>query len=163
MTTHDVPPYVGALLETVEGKLLFQLRDNMPGIFAPGMITTFGGSVLQGEDPQRAALRELKEELELELPIRDVCLWGEYAHRHEPFGIIHHHYIFHAREIVRASLVLKEGQAIIELARTDDREKFPFVPLVLLLLEEFCGNSENAARLARQSGFSVKRNLTEGS
>lgn len=37
--------YAGALLITPDYKIIFQQRDNRPGIINPGQITTFGGAV----------------------------------------------------------------------------------------------------------------------
>src|SRR4051794_6438868 len=46
---------------------LMQLRDQKPGIFYPGHWGLFGGATDPGETQERALLRELKEELNLDL------------------------------------------------------------------------------------------------
>ncbi len=54
------------VLRDEEGKFLFQFRDgNAPTNKL--RVTFFGGSIDAGEDPAQAALRELKEELELDV------------------------------------------------------------------------------------------------
>jgi len=49
------------------GKILLQLRDNDPRINYPNHWGLFGGEVDQGECPNKAIRRELREELGIEL------------------------------------------------------------------------------------------------
>ena len=56
------PQFVLAVL-LVDGRYVMQLRDDKPGIAAPGVWGLFGGSVEVGEEPRVALLRELEEEL----------------------------------------------------------------------------------------------------
>jgi 8-oxo-dGTP diphosphatase len=51
-----------ALLER-EGRWLLQLRDDVPGIVAPGHWGLFGGHLDPGETPEQALRRELLEEI----------------------------------------------------------------------------------------------------
>src|SRR5262249_37475556 len=50
------------LLVTADRRLILQLRDDIPTIDNPGMITPFGGGAEAGETPKICALRELAEE-----------------------------------------------------------------------------------------------------
>lgn len=59
---HIAHHYAGVLLETEDGRLIGQRRDDKPGIDNPGRVATFGGTVEDGEDPLQAAWRELVEE-----------------------------------------------------------------------------------------------------
>lgn len=56
--------HIGAcvLLQDSDDRVLMQLRDDVPGILAPGKWCLFGGHVDPGEEPLEAAVRELKEE-----------------------------------------------------------------------------------------------------
>jgi len=67
----DLPPVsvlaVGALIYTADGQYLMQLRDNLPTVMMRGYWALFGGMVEPGEDPVRAVIRELREELGLSL------------------------------------------------------------------------------------------------
>ena len=59
--------YIGAIIERKDKKILFQLRDNKPNIPHPNQWSIFGGGINKREDPKDAAVRELKEELNLKL------------------------------------------------------------------------------------------------
>jgi ADP-ribose pyrophosphatase YjhB (NUDIX family) len=54
---------VAALLQLSDGRYLMQLRDSNPDIFYPEHWGCFGGAVDAGEAPTAALVRELKEEL----------------------------------------------------------------------------------------------------
>ena len=53
-----------AIIFTADGRYLMQLRDDKPGLRAPGHWGLFGGGVEAGETPREALVRELEEELE---------------------------------------------------------------------------------------------------
>ncbi|MGE4527381.1 MAG: NUDIX domain-containing protein [Rhodospirillaceae bacterium] len=73
--THNLfavdPPFhyadaVVAIIVLDDGRYLMQLRDDKPGIFYPDHWGLFGGAVEDGEEPEAALRRELREELDLE-------------------------------------------------------------------------------------------------
>lgn len=55
------------ILENEKGKILLYLRDNKPDIPFPNHWDLFGGFIETGETPEQALLRELKEELDVDL------------------------------------------------------------------------------------------------
>jgi 8-oxo-dGTP diphosphatase len=61
-----------------EGKLLMQLRDNIPTILYPGLWGLFGGHMEEGETPEVAVVREISEEIGYDLP-PDFSKFGIYA------------------------------------------------------------------------------------
>lgn len=61
-------PQCGLLIENSEGKVLLQLRDDRPDIPYPNCWGTFGGQVEIHETPEEAVKREIREELEYEVP-----------------------------------------------------------------------------------------------
>jgi len=68
---------VGILFENSEGKILFLLRDNKPTIPYPNQWDILGGIVEEGETPEEAIVREMKEEIELDL--QDFQVFKEYC------------------------------------------------------------------------------------
>ena len=55
------------ILENDKGEFLLYLRDNKPGIPFPGYWDLIGGHVEEGETPEEALVREVREELDIEL------------------------------------------------------------------------------------------------
>jgi 8-oxo-dGTP diphosphatase len=55
------------ILENEKGEFLLYLRDNKPGIPFPDHWDLIGGHVEEGETPEEALVREVKEELGLDL------------------------------------------------------------------------------------------------
>jgi 8-oxo-dGTP diphosphatase len=55
------------ILENDKGEFLLYLRDNKPDIPFPGYWDLIGGHVEEGETPEEALVREVKEELDLDL------------------------------------------------------------------------------------------------
>ena len=67
-STPKLPVYSGAIVSGPEGQILCQLRDDKPDILFPGYWTCSpGGHVEEGEVPEKAILRELREEFEIEV------------------------------------------------------------------------------------------------
>lgn len=56
-----------ALLFDSDGKLLIYLRDDKPDIPFPNYWDLFGGHVEEGETPEQALVRELQEELGIDI------------------------------------------------------------------------------------------------
>ena len=55
------------ILENNSGELFLALRDNKPGIPFPNHWDLIGGHVEEGETPEEALIREVKEELDYDL------------------------------------------------------------------------------------------------
>jgi 8-oxo-dGTP diphosphatase len=85
-----------------ENKLLLQLRDNIPTILYPGYWCLFGGHLDPDETPEQAVVREIKEEINYDLP--QVQKFGIS----EDERVVRH--VFHAPLSVNlAELTLAEG------------------------------------------------------
>jgi 8-oxo-dGTP diphosphatase len=67
-----------------EGKLLMHLRDNKPGLFNANMWDFAGGGREGEETPQECAMREVKEEFEIELT-SELFIWEkDYPAQKDP-------------------------------------------------------------------------------
>ena len=93
------------LIENNKGEVLVLLRDDKPTIRYPNHWDFLGGGVEEGEAPEQAVRRELKEELELELPNLKFLKAYHWPDQTE--------YIFHAKmELDVSKTNLHEGQMI---------------------------------------------------
>lgn len=64
------------ILENDKGEILLYLRDNKPGIPFPAYWDLIGGHVEEGETPEEALVREVKEELNIGL--KDYTFYKKY-------------------------------------------------------------------------------------
>jgi 8-oxo-dGTP diphosphatase len=129
--------YAGILLITSNDTVLMQKRDNRPDIKNPGMITSFGGSVEDGDTPSEAALRELKEEVSLDLLSEDLTLLKIFNKRKETHGEDVSCYIYMVKGVDPAKLDIHEGQGFVEIRREDDLSKMKLSRLAGGILEEY--------------------------
>jgi 8-oxo-dGTP diphosphatase len=60
-------PQCGLIIENAWGEILLQLRDDKPGLVYPNCWGTFGGQIEEGETPQEALIREIREELDYDM------------------------------------------------------------------------------------------------
>jgi 8-oxo-dGTP diphosphatase len=65
------------ILENDKREFLLYLRDNKPGIPFPDHWDLIGGHVEEGETPEEALVREVKEELDIDL--RDYTFYKKYV------------------------------------------------------------------------------------
>ncbi len=98
--------YAGVLLEK-EGKFLFQLRDCKPNISNPHKWGIFGGGIETGETPKIAAMRELKEELNLDVKGSQLLLVAKINSFNKKY------YIYYSKiDLPISNLDLAEGVSI---------------------------------------------------
>ena len=122
------------LLFDRNGRLLIYLRDNKSDIPFPDHWDFFGGHLESEETPDRALVREVKEELGLALKDWEyfrayVCTEGDAYPNLK--------YIYWAR-IDRAvdELTLREGQMLKSIA-SEERSQFRFANILGRVLEDF--------------------------
>jgi 8-oxo-dGTP diphosphatase len=122
------------LLFDRDRKLLIYLRDDKPDILFPSHWDFFGGHVEEGETPEQALLREVKEELGL-----DLLKW-KFIRRYdcaEGDAYPNIKYIYRANIDKRpADLVLFEGQRLTSIAM-EERFNFRFANILGRVLEDF--------------------------
>jgi len=103
---------VGVLLKTIDDTYLFQERDYNTDK-SPGQIAPFGGHIEEGEDALRCAHREINEELELNLDLKDLEPLGLFESHNQKGSCIQ---MFIAKGIDKEPLELHEGKSIVELS-----------------------------------------------
>jgi 8-oxo-dGTP diphosphatase len=64
------------IFENDKGEFLLALRDNKPGIPFPNHWDLIGGHVEEGETPEEALVREVKEELDID--IKEFSFYKKY-------------------------------------------------------------------------------------
>ncbi|HEY2920408.1 MAG TPA: NUDIX domain-containing protein [Candidatus Binatia bacterium] len=122
------------LLFDRDRKLLIYLRDDKPDIPFPNYWDFFGGHVEEGETPEKALVREVEEELAI-----DLTEW-KFVRSYECVDddvYPNVKYIYRAQIDKRpAELVLSEGQRLTSIAM-EERFNFPFANILGRILEDF--------------------------
>ena len=114
--------------------MIIYLRDDKPGIPFPNHWDLIGGHVEEGETPEQALVREVKEEIGIDLKYfqsfrRIDCAIGDV------YPNVKH--LYWARLDVDAdTLALYEGQRLIGIA-AQERFAFKFANVLGALLEDF--------------------------
>ena len=127
------------LLFDRNGKLLIYLRDDKVDIPFPNRWDFFGGHVEAGETPEAALVRELKEELDIELDH-----WEFFRHYECRQGDAYPNtkFIYHgAVDRLPENLTLYEGQRLTSIA-AGERHGFNFANILGRHLGRFhrCGS-----------------------
>ncbi len=107
---------VAAILQVEDGRYVLQLRDSNPKIFYPDHWGCFGGAMEQGETPVDTILRELDEELGLQLREADCTYFTEFTFDFDfaGFGIRRRYY--YSVVLPQATL---DGMVLTEGAKFD--------------------------------------------
>lgn len=66
------------ILKNKKKQILLYLRDNKPNIPFPHHWDLFGGYIEEGETPDQTIIREVKEELDLDLNLEDFKFFKKY-------------------------------------------------------------------------------------
>jgi 8-oxo-dGTP diphosphatase len=115
-------------------RLLIYLRDDKPDIPFPNHWDLFGGHVEEGETPEQALVREVREELGIELPAFGFfrgyeCLTGDAYPNVK--------YLYSSTIPNTADeLVLNEGQRLTAITK-EERANFHFANILGEILEDF--------------------------
>ena len=125
------------LLFDRKGRLLIYLRDDKPEIPFPNHWDFFGGHLEKGETPEQALVREIKEELGL-----DLATW-RFFRRYECFSgdaypNIKHLY-FAQIDRDASDLRLYEGQRLTAIA-AEQRRAYRFANILSAILEDFASS-----------------------
>lgn len=129
--------YAGVLLITPEGSVILQQRDNKPNIMNPGLVTTFGGSVEEGEKPEQTAIREIREEVSLNLPTEDISFFKIFEKNKIIHGEDNTCYIYIAKNINKNDLVVREGKGFVEISKDDNLNDYKLSILAKEILKDY--------------------------
>jgi 8-oxo-dGTP diphosphatase len=124
-------PVVCVALVDTDGRVLLQQRP--PGKAMAGLWEFPGGKIKQGETPEAALIRELKEELGIDVAAACLAPFGFASHRYEQFHILLLLFICRRWQGIVAA---HEGQSLawVRSARLGDYAMPPAdKPLVALL------------------------------
>lgn len=138
----EVRDFAAAILVDRLGRLLFQLRDNIPEIVHPGKIALFGG---RREPPETA----------LQCIVREVCEEIGYFVSPDDFKFFIHLYgadpekiakqvkgeVFIAREVPSSDLVVTEGKLMIVPPSDLAAVRADMTPMTLIAVEAFLRGS----------------------
>lgn len=97
------------LLMRDDGAVILQIRDDKPGITNPGLVSSFGGHIEEGEEPIDAAVREINEETNLGLDKEQLQFYRKCRKTKETHGEDWGVYYFVATNISEAGLEVYEG------------------------------------------------------
>ena len=103
----------GVMLQTSKGTYLLQKRD-MNAVMRPGMIAPFGGGVEGDESLKECAIREMKEELGLNLKVSNLEEIKLFESKEKPGIFIQ---MFLVRNVDQSIINLMEGEAIVETSK----------------------------------------------
>lgn len=125
-------------IEDSTGRLVLQLRDDKPDIPYPGHWGLWGGRVEAGETPIEGAIREVQEELTLNVA-QDALRFFRSIVLESP-ARTWHAFFWHAGNIVDAAIVM-EGQRLghffVDEIAAGTLEGRPVHPVMLRLLDDF--------------------------
>ena len=114
--------HVAIAILTQENKVLMQLRDDVPNIIYPGCWGFFGGHLEPNESPEMAVVREIKEEINYKVPMRQMKLFGMYGDRRDSGERIHRHVFRIPLTVPITALTLNEGWDMALLTNTAAEE-----------------------------------------
>lgn len=126
-----------ALLFDRNHQLLIYLRDDKPEISFPNHWDMFGGHVEVGETPEQALVRELKEELNID--IDTFSLYKTFDSLNETRPNTKFVFVVHIPEAAN-ELTLYEGQYLkgIDLSEQGD---YKFANILRQILEDYANSS----------------------
>jgi 8-oxo-dGTP diphosphatase len=122
------------LLFDCNSRLLVYLRDDNPAIPFPNHWDLFGGHLEAGESPEQALVREVKEEVGVELK-----LWHHFRVYHCTEGDVYPNikHIYWAQIYQSpAQLTLNEGQRLMSIG-INELDRFKFANILRGILQDF--------------------------
>ena len=103
---------VAAIIIDKNEKLLLQLRDDYSEIFFPNHWGCFGGAIEHGESTEQALIREVKEELEIDIAAENCEYFINVDFNMKRGGpvIKRYFYVVRCKEMELQNITVNEGQ-----------------------------------------------------
>ena len=128
------------LIELESGKLLFQHRDDSFKIFFPSFYGFFGGATEKNETPLHCIVREVKEELSIDIVSNRFSFLLDMTFSSKFFSDYNirsrHFYHLKITKIEEEKIILKEGQGLLK-SFPEDIPLNKIVPTDLMALSLF--------------------------
>lgn len=135
------------LLVKKNGCIILQLRDDKPEITNPGFVSSFGGKIEYGETPQKAALREIREETNLRPRLTELVYFGKYRKNKDVHGEDWDVYYFLLNDVEDRGLEVYEGRGYVVLDGKSSMGNYKLTTLLKEVLEDyFCSLLQNKDR-----------------
>lgn len=109
------------ITEKDTGKLIMQKRDSKPGVSNPGKISTFGGSMKEGETPRQAVARELREETNISFVDADLTYLKTISQPLDD-GTARWTTAYTLKDVDTANLKIYEGEGYVFVDPTNNQE-----------------------------------------
>lgn len=121
-TSRQIREGTSAILLSTDGRLLLQLRDDLPHVTDPGKISLFGGRREGDESFLECVVREVHEEIGYYLPPERFELIARYFGPHHALADTDAHgEIYVARDIPIGDLTIAEGR--LKIVTIDELDK----------------------------------------
>lgn len=138
MENKNIIKHSSVLLETIDKRLIFHHRDDKPDIIHPDFIGTFGGGVEKGESFEDAAIRELREELNLMIEKNNLIFFSDHR-KNLKNGEELQIRVFLLKDVHISKLILNknEGQNIVIISKNDNWQDYKLTPLAREILGKY--------------------------
>jgi len=103
---------VHAILVTDDLRVILQQREVKPRLINSGLTSLFGGTLKFRETLREALVREIKEELEIDISKREIENLGIYKKTQQHDGVDWQVNVFIVKYINPKELILHEGKSI---------------------------------------------------
>ena len=142
----DVRDFAAAILVDQSGRLLFQRRDNIPGIVHPGKVALFGGRREAGETPLQCIVREVFEEISFRISAEDFEFLIS-LHGADPEMIARRvrGELFIARDVPSSNLMVTEGTLVVVHPSELSGIRSDLTPMTLIAVKAFLRGSPRPA------------------
>ncbi|MBR0936567.1 NUDIX domain-containing protein [Bradyrhizobium jicamae] len=142
----EIRDFAAAILVDQSRRLLFQLRDNIPGIVHPGKIALFGGRREPPETPLECIVREVFEEIGYKVSQSDFeFLVSLYGADPENIAKLVNGEVFVARNVPSSDLLVTEGKLVAMHPADLSGIRSEMTPMTVIAVEIFLASGGAAS------------------